>query len=307
MIKPTLLILAAGMGSRYGGLKQLDGVGPSGETIMDYSVYDSIQAGFGEVIFVIRKHFRSDFEDRIRSRYGDAIKFNFVEQELENIPVGFKINEERTKPWGTGHAVMMAAQAITTPFAVINADDYYGQDSFRILADFLRSVVGKSGEYAMVGFQTANTLSEAGKVSRGICSSNDKSLLTTVEEHHNIIAEEVNGVIRVMGDNSSGERVEIDKTAPVSMNMWGFTPDYFTMSDQLFIEFLNKNLSNLTSEFYIPYVVNRLISTGKVQCKVLSTPDKWFGVTFREDREMVVESLAKLVAQGKYPTPLFKR
>ena len=307
MTKPTLLVLAAGMGSRYGGLKQLDGVGPSGETIMDYSVYDAIQAGFGEVVFVVRKHFRSDFEESIRSRYGDAIKFNFVEQELDNILVGFKLNPERAKPWGTGHAVMMAAHAITTPFAVINADDYYGQDSFKILADFLRSVAGKSGEYAMVGFQTANTLSEAGKVSRGICSANEESLLSTVEEHHNIIAEEINGETRIMGDNSSGERVEINKTAPVSMNMWGFTPDYFTMSDQLFIEFLNKNLSHLTAEFYIPYVVNRLISSGKANCKVLSTPDKWFGVTFREDREMVVDSLSRLVADGKYRTPLFNR
>lgn len=307
MTKPTLLVLAAGMGSRYGGLKQLDGVGPSGETIMDYSVYDAIQAGFGEVVFVVRKHFRSDFEESIRSRYGDAVKFNFVEQEFDNIPVGFKLNPERAKPWGTGHAVMMAAHAITTPFAVINADDYYGQDSFKILADFLRSVAGKSGEYAMVGFQTANTLSEAGKVSRGICSANEESLLSTVEEHHNIIAEEINGEIRIMGDNSSGERVEIDKSAPVSMNMWGFTPDYFTMSDQLFIEFLNKNLNHLTAEFYIPFVVNRLISSGKANCKVLSTPDKWFGVTFREDREKVVDSLSRLVAEGKYPTPLFNR
>jgi hypothetical protein len=305
MTKPTLLILAAGMGSRYGGLKQLDGVGPSGETIMDYSVYDAIAAGFGEVVFVVRKHFRSDFEERIRNRYGNSIKFNFVEQELDNIPVGFKLNPERSKPWGTGHAVMMAAHAITTPFAVINADDYYGQDSFKILAEFLRSVEGKRGEYAMVGFQTFNTLSEAGKVSRGICSANESALLTSVEEHHNIIAEEINGELCVMGDNSSGERVKISKSAPVSMNMWGLTPDYFTLSDQLFIEFLNKDLNNLTSEFYIPFVVNKLISTGKATCKVLSTPDKWFGVTFREDRERVVESLVKLVAEGKYPTPLF--
>ncbi len=305
MTKPTLLVLAAGMGSRYGGLKQLDGVGPSGETIMDYSVYDAIQAGFGEVVFVIRKHFRSDFEERIRARYGDRIKFNFVEQELENIPVGFKLNKERSKPWGTGHAVMMAAHAISTPFAVINADDYYGQDSFRILADFLNSVAGKSGEYAMVGFMTANTLSEAGKVSRGICSSDANSLLTSVEEHHNIFEEEIDGLKKIMGDNSAGVRVEIDKMAPVSMNMWGFTPDYFTMSDQLFIEFLNKNIENLTSEFYIPYVVNKLISSGKATCKLLSTPDKWFGVTFREDRERVVESLSNLVSGGKYPTPLF--
>lgn len=307
MIKPTLLILAAGMGSRYGGLKQLDGVGPSGETIMDYSVYDAIEAGFGEVVFVVRKHFRSDFEERIRGRYGDAIKFNFVEQELENIPVGFKLNPERSKPWGTGHAVMMAAHAITTPFAVINADDYYGQDSFRILADFLRGVEGKKGEYAMVGFKTLNTLSEAGKVSRGICSADENSLLTTVEEHHNILAEEVNGIVKVMGDNSAGERVEIDKSAPVSMNMWGFTPDYFTMSDQLFIEFLNKNINNPTAEFYIPYVVNKFIFSKSASCKVLATPDKWFGVTFREDRDKVVESIAKLVSEGKYPTPLFNK
>jgi len=174
MIKPTLLILAAGMGSRYGGLKQLDGVGPNGETIMDYSVYDAIRAGFGEVVFVIRKHFHAEFEERIRSRYGNAIKFNFVEQELDNIPVGFRLNPERTKPWGTGHAVMMAAHAIQTPFAVINADDYYGQKSFEVLADFLRGVNGKSGEYCMVEFQTYNTLSESGSVSRGICSSDEK-------------------------------------------------------------------------------------------------------------------------------------
>ncbi|NTV19603.1 MAG: NTP transferase domain-containing protein, partial [Bacteroidales bacterium] len=169
-MKPTLLILAAGMGSRYGGLKQLDGVGPNGETIMDYSVYDAIRAGFGEVVFVVRKHFRQDFEARIRSRYGNAIAFNFVEQELESIPVGFNLNPERTKPWGTGHAVMMAAHAINTPFAVINADDYYGQKSFEVLGDFLKEVAGSNGKYCMVGFETYNTLSESGVVSRGICT-----------------------------------------------------------------------------------------------------------------------------------------
>lgn len=305
MIKPTLLILAAGMGSRYGGLKQLDGVGPNGETIMDYSVYDAIRAGFGEVVFVIRKHFHAEFEERIRSRYGNAIKFNFVEQELDNIPVGFKLNPERTKPWGTGHAVMMAAHAIQTPFAVINADDYYGQKSFEVLADFLRGVNGKSGEYCMVGFQTYNTLSESGSVSRGICSSDENGLLTWVEEHHNVLVENREGNEVIMGDNSKGDRVEIEKSAPVSMNMWGFTPDLFTSSDQLFIEFLNKNMGELKAEFYIPYVVNKLISSGEANCKVLKTPDKWFGVTFKEDRERVVENLAQLTASGVYPSPLF--
>ncbi len=305
MIKPTLLILAAGMGSRYGGLKQLDGVGPNGETIMDYSVYDAIRAGFGEVVFVVRKHFRQDFEARIRSRYGNAIAFNFVEQELESIPVGFNLNPERTKPWGTGHAVMMAAHAINTPFAVINADDYYGQKSFEVLGDFLKEVAGSNGKYCMVGFETYNTLSESGVVSRGICTVDNNNLLTTVEEHHNILMSKENGEEAIYGDNSSGNRVKIEKFAPVSMNMWGFTPDFFSESDKLFIEFLNRNISDLKSEFYIPYVVNKLITQGMASVKVLPTPDKWFGVTFKEDRETVVESIAKLVDAGTYPTPLF--
>ena len=306
MIKSTLLILAAGMGSRYGGLKQLDGVGPNGETIMDYSVYDAIRAGFGEVVFVVRKHFRSEFEERIRTRYANSIGLNFVEQELESIPSGFSINPERTKPWGTGHAVMMAAHAINTPFAVINADDYYGQKSFEILGGFLKNVVGSSEKYCMVGFETYNTLSESGVVSRGICSMDSNNLLTTVEEHHNVSLSIENGEEAVWGDNSSGKRVKIEKFAPVSMNMWGFTPDFFTESDKMFIEFLNKGISDIKSEFYIPYVVNKLITQGKATVEVLPTPDKWFGITFKEDREVVVESIAKLVNNGTYPTPLFK-
>ena len=306
MIKPTLLILAAGMGSRYGGLKQLDGVGPNGETIMDYSVYDAVRAGFGEVVFVVRKHFRSDFEERIRSRYGKYVSFNFVEQELESIPAGFRLNPERTKPWGTGHAVMMAAHAINTPFAVINADDYYGQKSFEVLGDFLKKASGTIGKYSMVGFETYNTLSESGVVSRGICTVDKENLLTSVEEHHNISYGTEGGEEAIYGDNSSGKRVKIEKYAPVSMNMWGFTPDFFTESDQLFTEFLNRNIDDLKSEFYIPYVVNTLLKKGKATCEVLPTPDKWFGVTFKEDRERVVESIEHLIKKGVYPTPLFK-
>src|SRR3989339_659786 len=189
MIKPTLLVLAAGMGSRYGGLKQLDGVGPSGETIMDYSVYDAIRAGFGKVVFVIRKCFRTEFEERIRTRYGNVDELGFVEQELDLIPPGFTVNPERTKPWGTGHAVLVAADLIDTPFAVINADDYYGQNSFSVLGKFLSGQDGKTGEYCMVGFNISNTLSESGKVSRGLCTVDDCCYLTSVEEHHNIARE----------------------------------------------------------------------------------------------------------------------
>jgi len=271
MRKPTLLVLAAGMGSRYGGLKQLDGVGPGGETIMDYSVYDAIRAGFGKVIFVIRCNFRLEFEKRIKERYGSAIEFGFVEQELDNIPEGFIINPERTKPWGTGHAVLVAAEFIDTPFAVINADDYYGQKSFEVLGAFLKEQWDNTGEYCMVGFYTSNTLSESGSVSRGLCTVDSNGYLTNV----------------------------------VSMNMWGFTPDLFKEGMSLFENFLKENIDELKSEFYIPYVVNKILESGKARCKVLNTPDKWFGVTYKQDKEKVITKIGDLVKKGIYPSPLF--
>jgi len=302
MTKPTLLVLAAGMGSRYGGLKQLDGVGPCGETIMDYSVYDAIRAGFGKVVFVIRNHFRLEFEERIRTRYGDSVEFDFVEQELEMIPEGFHLNPERTKPWGTGHAVLVAANVTETPFAVINADDYYGQKSFEILGKFLSELNGKQGEYCMVGFNISNTLSESGSVSRGLCTMDSNGYLASVEEHHNIAREGD----KIFGTNPNGERVSISQTNLVSMNMWGFTPDLFKEGSRLFEDFLKKNMDELKSEFYIPYVVNMILESGKGRCVVLSTPDQWFGVTYKEDRDTVIMKIGELVRNGIYPSPLFK-
>lgn len=299
-MKPTLLILAAGMGSRYGGLKQLDGVGPSGETIMDYSVYDAARSGFGKVVFIIRRSFREDFEQKIASKYKDMIEVGFVEQELDKLPDGFPLPPDRVKPWGTGHAMLMASGVITTPFAVINADDYYGANSFEVLGRYLGQVT-EPGKYSMVGFHLNKTLSESGGVSRGICSTGSNDFLTAVEEHHNIIEE--NG--RIMGNNSAGERHVLDGDAYTSMNMWGFTPDIFEYGMKLFTEFLSEHGTSKTSEFYIPYIVNSSITHGKSTVKVLKTHDKWFGVTYKEDREFVTARLAEMTEKGVYPSPLF--
>ena len=300
-MKPTLFILAAGMGSRYGGLKQLDGVGPNGETIMDYSVYDAARAGFGKVVFVIRKHFREEFETKVVSKYKSIIKVELVEQELDKLPEGFTLNPEREKPWGTGHATLMAAEAITTPFAVINADDFYGAQSFQALADFLTAQAGQKGKFCMVGFNLDKTLSESGEVSRGICSTDANNYLTTVEEHHHV--NENNGTITGVG--MDGQEKALDNSAYASMNMWGFTPDVFQRGQELFIDFLKENANEPKKEFYIPYIVNTTIQEGSATVKVLSTSSKWFGVTYKEDRPMVVNKLKELSETGEYPTPLF--
>ncbi|MBP3343354.1 MAG: nucleotidyltransferase [Bacteroidales bacterium] len=301
-MKPALLVLAAGMGSRYGGLKQLDGVGPCGETIMDYSVFDAVRAGFGKVVFVIRKHFREDFERQIVSKYKNIIDVELVEQEMDKLPEGFTLNPEREKPWGTGHATLMAAEAIDTPFAVINADDFYGAQSFKVLADFLKEQEGETGKYSMVGFFLNKTLSESGEVSRGICSVNEEHYLTTVEEHHKVA--EKNGTITGIG--MDGESHVLDYNAYASMNMWGFTPDLFKYGKELFIDFLEENSNETKKEFYIPFIVNSLIGNGKASVKVLSSPDKWFGVTYKEDRPAVIEKLKEMTESGLYPSPLFQ-
>ena len=301
-MKPTLLILAAGMGSRYGGLKQMDGVGPAGETIMDYSVYDALQAGFGKAVFVIREHFRKDFTEKVVSKYLPYIPVELVVQELDKLPRGFRPDPAREKPWGTAHAMLMAADAIDTPFAVINADDYYGRHSFETLAGFLKSCTGKTGRYSMVGFHLNKTLSENGGVSRGICSADAELFLTGVEEHHEI--EEKNGAITAKG--SDGSLRILDGNAYTSMNMWGFTPDIFEYSETLFADFLRQNEKDLKKEFYIPFVVNRAIETGTASVKILSTPDKWFGITYKEDRPAVTAKLKEMGDAGIYPVPLFK-
>ncbi|MCK9304576.1 MAG: nucleotidyltransferase [Bacteroidales bacterium] len=302
MNKPTLLILAAGMGSRYGGLKQLDGVGPDGETIMDYSVYDSLKSGFGKVVFVIRKSFSHQFIKRAEKLYGRFCSdLAFVEQEPDNLPEGFSVPSTRIKPWGTGHAVLVAAGEISTPFAAINADDFYGRGSFQKIQGFLSQVDLIRGNFCMVGFRASNTLSPSGSVSRGVCSVDRESMLISVEEHHNI--KEENGIIR--GEKSPGENRVISPETAVSMNMWGFTPDIFEKAETLFREFLVKNKGNDKAEFYIPSVVDSLLKSGDATCKVLTTDEKWFGVTYKEDREEVSGRLRSLTAEGHYPSPLF--
>jgi len=301
-MKPTLFVLAAGMGSRYGGLKQLDGLGPNGETIMDYSIYDAMKAGFGKIVFVIRASFEKDFKSVVVDKFKDLIDIEIVFQEINNVPEGSIYTPEREKPWGTNHAVLMGKEVIHEPFAVINADDFYGQESFAVLADFLRSVEGKKNEYCMVGYHVGNTLSESGAVSRGICVVDGNGLLENVVERTHI--EEKAGTIVYLDDN--GKEVTIHPSTPVSMNMWGFTPDYFDYSMEYFKEFLAENGQKLKSEFYIPLAVNNLIVQKKVTCKVLDTPSKWFGVTYSEDRSQVVLKINELVRKGFYPEKLFK-
>lgn len=310
-MKPTLLVLAAGMGSRYGGLKQMDGLGPSGETIIDYSIFDAVNAGFGKVVYIVREYFREQMERAVREKYagvrcpdGEMLEFRFVTQELDRIPAGFTLNPERQKPWGTAHAVLMAAKEINEPFVVINGDDFYGRDSFRIAADWCREHADSKDVYAIVGFEVDHTLSESGGVSRGICHYDAHQHLTTVEETHNVMFEE-DGILR--GDNSvTGKHEEVEPKALCSMNMWCFTPDYFAKSEAIFVEFLEENAQELKKEYYIPYAVDYMIKKGTGSCDVLSTPSHWFGVTFKEDRPGVVAKFAQLVEDGVYPSPLYK-
>ncbi len=299
-MKPTLFILAAGMGSRYGGLKQLDGLGPNGETIMDYSVFDALRAGFGKVVFVIRKDFEEDFRRVVIAKYADKVPCEVCFQSLDKVPAGCAYNPERTKPWGTNHAVLMGKDVINEPFAVINADDFYGKESFEVLARFLESVEDKKDHYCMVGYRVCNTLSEHGSVSRGVCQTDANRCLTDVVERTNI--ERKNGTIVFTED---GKDFPLDEHTPVSMNMWGFTPEYFQYSEVAFKDFLAKNGQELKKEFYIPTLVNDLIKAGKAKCEVLDTPSKWFGVTYADDRQMVVDKIQSLVDAGVYPSPLF--
>ncbi len=288
------------MGSRYGGLKQLDGLGPCGETIMDYSVYDALRAGFGKIVFVIRKDFEADFREKVLSKYADKVPCEVCFQAIENVPSGCTYNPERTKPWGTNHAVLMGKDVIHEPFAVINADDFYGRESFQVLADYLRTVAGTEGHYCMVGYRVCNTLSENGTVSRGVCQTDGNGCLTDVTERTKI--EEKNGQIVFTED---GVDTPLAPNTPVSMNMWGFTPEYFRYSEEAFRIFLAERGQDLKSEYYIPSVVNQLIQDGKASCKVLDTPSKWFGVTYADDRPQVVMKINHLIKEGVYPEKLF--
>ena len=303
-MKPTLLLLAAGMGSRYGGLTQLDGLGPNGETIMDYSIYDAIKAGFGKIVFVIRKDFEKEFKEKVLSKYEGHIPAELVFQSLDALPEGYAVPEGREKPWGTNHAVMMAKDVIKEPFCVINCDDFYNRDSFMVIGKFLSELPENSkNAYAMVGFRVGNTLSENGTVARGVCSTDENGLLTTVVERTEIMR--VEG--KVSYKDEEGQWVAIEDNTPVSMNMWGFSPDYFDYSEEYFKDFLadEKNRTNLKAEFFIPLMVNKLINDKTATVKVLDTTSKWFGVTYSADREGTVERIQSLVNEGVYPSKLF--
>lgn len=300
-MKPTLFVLAAGMGSRYGGLKQLDGLGPNGETIMDYSIFDAVRGGFGKVVFVIRKDFEQDFKEKIISKYINHIPVETVFQSMDALPSGFTCPAERVKPWGTNHAVMMGKGVINEPFAVINADDFYGRESYAILAEALSKMEGTNNNYCMIGYRVGNTLSESGTVARGVCDTNLDGYLTDVVERTQVLRKE--GKVSYKGEN--GEWIAIDDNTPVSMNMWGFTPDYFIHSDDMFIDFLKQNDGELKLEYFIPMVVNNLIQSKISTVKVLDTPSKWFGVTYASDRQGVVDKIQALVDAGEYPDKLW--
>lgn len=300
-MKPTLFVLAAGMGSRYGGLKQLDQLGPNGETIMDYSIYDALQAGFGKVVFVIRKDFEQDFREKVLKKYENHVPVEVVFQSTDKLPEGYTCPADRTKPWGTNHALLMGRDVIKEPFAVINADDFYGRDAFRVMGEELMRPRDRKGDYAMVGFRVGNTMTENGSVARGVCATKDGLLTDVVERtaisydpNHNIVFTDENGVEQTLEPNT-----------PVSMNLWGFTPDYFEFSDREFRKFLDKDLNTPKAEFFIPLCIDTLIRNGEASVKVLDTDSRWFGVTYAADRPGVVEKFAELHREGTYPTPLF--
>lgn len=302
-MKPTLLVLAAGLGSRYGGLKQLDKLGPNGETIIDYSIYDAIRAGFGKVVFVIRKDIEEEFREVIISKLSGKIEVDYCLQELEYLPKGFELPADRKKPWGTGHAILMAANKINEPFGVINADDFYGADAFKVLAEFFATLkTGNENIYSMVGYDVSNTLSDFGSVSRGVCLENDENYLLSVTERSQIERSH-NGIAY---KDETGDLIFLIPQTIVSMNFWGFTPQIFKQLSEHFTGFLKENIQNPKSEFFIPSVVNDLIEAKESSVKVLHSSARWFGVTYREDRELAVSKIKQLVEEGIYPENLWK-
>ncbi len=303
MSEPTLLILAAGMGSRYGGLKQLDRVGPSGETIIDYSVFDARRAGFGKIVFVIRRDIEQAFREHIGHRVAEDIAIDYAYQELDDLPDGFTPPSERVKPWGTGHAVLAARDVIDEPFAVITADDFYGAEAHAAAAAYLRGAEDTDrADYCMAGYRLANTLSEFGGVSRGICRCDDDGRLDHVVETLGI--EQREGRIHADDPHSDGHRISLTGDEIVSMTLWGFTPSIFGYLDSMFTEFLEARGGEAKSEFYLPFVVNKLIRTEQARVKVLDCNATWFGVTFRQDKPFVQQRIAELVEAGDYPSPL---
>jgi len=285
--------MAAGMGSRYGGLKQLDEVGPSGETIIDYSVYDAIQAGFSKVVFIIRKDFEDAFKSKISNKFSNDIQVEFVFQDIHLLPTGYSAPKERIKPWGTGHAILCASNVIDGPFNAINADDYYGRESFKTIVDYYKN---GNDLFSMVAFQLEKTLSDYGAVTRGLCSVKDDHLISVVETEN---------LVRSNTGVSSNSDLDLKGNEPVSMNMWGFTPTIFDYLNEMFELFLSKNIHDQKSEFLIPSVINDLINSDSEVVQVLYSKSSWFGVTYKQDKSYVVQQIKKLVDRGFYPNKLF--
>ncbi len=298
-MKPTLLVLAAGMGSRYGGLKQLDTLGPNGESIIDYSVYDAIQAGFEKVVFVIRQSFADQFKERFDPKLAGKIEVEYVYQELDNLPEGFSVPEGREKPWGTGHAMLMAKEAIKGPFAIINADDFYGREAYQTVVEFVAESK-KDNEYAMVGYALDNTLSEHGTVSRGVCETDANNNLINIIERTKIGYQE-NKVVYWKDDKTT----ELTGKEPVSMNFWAFKNSFFKALEDGFLAFLKEKGTELKSEFYFNALVDKMIKANQATTKVLSSDAKWFGVTYQEDKPIVQQSLNTLIEKGVYPENLW--
>ena len=299
-MKPTLLILAAGMGSRFGGLKQIEPVGPNGETILEYSVYDAIRAGFGKVVFVIRESFAESFKTRFESKLAGKIEISYVYQETNMLPEGFQLPEGREKPWGTGHAVLMAKDAISEPFAVINADDFYGAEAYRVIAEYLTQAITPE-KYAMVGYRLNNTLSEFGSVSRGICVTDENNRLTKITETHKIRPEGN----EILCESEENKTIKLTGQETVSMNFWGFHPSIFENIETQFIDFLTNHINQPKSEFYIPFVVFEMIKTGLISVEVLHADSPWFGVTYQEDKPFVIEQIQNFTDRGIYPAKLW--
>ena len=300
-MKPTLLILAAGMGSRYGGLKQISRFGPSGETIIEYSIFDALRAGFDKIVIVIRKSFADDFKDIVVRRAIDKADISFVYQELENIPADFSVPADRSKPWGTAHAVLMAEKAIKSPFAVINADDFYGADPYRVISDFFaKTQSAGSEEYCLIDYVLENTLSDSGSVARGICELDENGYLINIVEHKNIYRN-TDGIFSEI----SGSKMRLTGREHVSMNIMGFLPSFFDHLKEYFIDFLKGNINDPKSEFYLPVSLGRVVNEGRTRVKVLNTNARWFGVTYAEDKDIVIRSLKELSDKGVYPADLW--
>lgn len=299
-MKSSLLILAAGMGSRYGSLKQMDGFGPNDETIIDYSIYDAIQAGFTKIVFVVRNSFREQIEKYYRSKIGDRVELCFVEQELDKIPSGHDIHPERVKPWGTAHAVLVGQSVIDEPFAVINADDYYGRESYQTLIKYFSDNTNHD-EYAVVSYLLNNTLSDHGTVNRGVCHKDESNFLTKIVETLKIARHPDGSITYPDGDSEQS----LDSQTLVSMNMFGFYPNYFSNCERYFNSFLKEKGMELKSEFFIPLLLDKMINNRELKVKVLTSPSKWFGVTYKEDKPFVIEKINALIANGVYPNNLW--